>query len=265
MVDMKLQKKEATAFLNKRGRRIEMILYGLLLVFVIFAPLYLYSYLEYLLITLANAINLTKNWQDILSVALPVFSGACAIISVIFITFPVFHSFFTHSYKLYRAGLAGAPCYLPRDKGGYDKALRSGAVLGVIFVLCLLPLILLVSVCRPFAFHEDERIAALVSYLFFLIVAAGLALGFVVFLLFRPLFLFGYYSARGRSVRQSLSFSVKAMRAERAKTLYGKYIRAFLPSLLLSLLTLLVLFFLDTLPKMTMVYYRVADEITYGE
>ena len=126
-------------------------------------------------------------------------------------------------------------------------------------------MIVLVEVGTVFAFSDDRRIAMLVSYLFFLIVAIGLVLGFFVFLLFRPLFLFGYYSARGEKVGKALSKSVKRMRSSRAKQIYKEYINSFVPSLLLSIVTLLVYFFIDTLPKMSMVYFDVADDIIYNE
>ena len=116
-----------------------------------------------------------------------------------------------------------------------------------------------------FAFHEDSRVAMLVSYFLGLIVAAGLALGFLVFMLFRPFFLFGYYTARGEKVGAALSKSFKRMRSARAKQIYYAYIKAFLPSLLLSLATLLVLFLIDTLPKMSIVYFDIADDMAYGE
>jgi hypothetical protein len=55
------------------------------------------------------------------------------------------------------------------------------------------------------------------------------------------------------------------MRSPRAKQIYKEYIKAFLPSLLLSVPSVLVLFLIDTLPKMSLVYFEVADEIVYGE
>ena len=55
------------------------------------------------------------------------------------------------------------------------------------------------------------------------------------------------------------------MRTPRAKKIYKEYIRSFLPSLALSVVTILVLFIIDTLPKMMAVYYMVADDIVYGE
>ncbi len=55
------------------------------------------------------------------------------------------------------------------------------------------------------------------------------------------------------------------MKTERAKSLYKEYIKTFAPSLLLAIPTVTVLFFIDTLPKMILTYYRLADSLEYGE
>ena len=131
--------------------------------------------------------------------------------------------------------------------------------------ICLAPVIIISFVGSSLAESDNEVIVALVKYLFVFAIAAGLALGFLIFILLRPLFLFVYYTSRGESAGAAILLSVKRMRSHRAKEMYNKYIKAFLPSLLLSLATVLVLFFVDTLPKMSMVYFEVADEIAYGE
>lgn len=269
MIDLKLKKKEAVDFLGRKGRRIEIIFFGLILVFVSLLPIFLWSYLDYIFTTVieycTKGVKLTESLNSSLALVAPILSLAIALLFVIFVTLPVFSCFFGHSYRIYRDGMAGERKYFALGEQGYFGAMRSGAVIFGILALSLAPVIILVTLGTHFVFFDDERVSALVSYLFFLIVAAGLALGFLVFLLFRPLFLFGYYTARGKKVGEALSLSVKRMRSPRAKQIYKEYIKAFLPSLLLSLVTVLVLFLLDTLPKMSMVYFDIADDIIYGE
>lgn len=269
MIDIKLKKKEAAAFLGSRGRRIEIIFFGLLLVFSTLVPIFLLSYIEYLLLVLAGFISdvakLSESVLGVLEISASVIAFACAILFAIFVTFPIFACFFGNSYRIYREGIAGDRQYFAFGERGYFGAVSSGSVIFGIFAFCLIPVIVLSQIGMHFAFHEDHRIAMLVSYFLVLIVAAGLALGFLVFMLFRPFFLFGYYTARGEKVGAALSKSIKRMRSARAKQIYKAYIKAFLPSLLLSLATLLVLFLIDTLPKMSIVYFDIADDIAYGE
>lgn len=269
MIDIKLKKKEAAEFLGRKGRRIEIIFFGLLLTFVTILPLYLLSYLEYfseLLYELINGIlKLSASQGDIFLIAFDVLSLCISICAVVFITLPVFSCFFKSTYKIYRNGIAGNRASFELSEHGYFKAVRTGAVIFGIFALCLAPVIALVKIGMNLSFSENEAIAAIVEYLFVFVIALGLVLGFLIFLLFRPFFLFGYYTARGKNVIEALKESSTRMRSPRAKKIYGQYIKAFIPSLLLSVATVLVFFLLDTLPKMSMVYFDVADDIAYGE
>ena len=268
MVDIKLKKKEAAEFLGRKGRRIEIIFFGLLLVFVTIAPIYLFVYLEYFFCELADYVIKAMSlgaYSKAIELSCSIVAGACAILLGVFLTLPIFSCFFGSMYRIYRDGVAGKRKYLAFGEGGYVGALGSGAVIFGVFAICLVPVIALVNLGSYLADSSDERVVILVSYLFFLIVAAGLILGFLIFLLFKPLFLFAYYSSRGEKVTKAISKSVKRMRSPRAKQIYNDYIRAFLPSLLLSLATVLVLFLLDTLPKMSMVYLDIADEIAQEE
>lgn len=258
MVDIKLKKKEAAEFLGRKGRRIEIIFFGLLLVFVTVTPIYLSAYLEYFFFEILEQIGFEKSVLEFVSSTLAILFG---VIFAIFLTLPIFYCFFAHSYRTYRNGIAGERKYFAFGKSGYFGAMRSGAVIFGIFALCLIPVIVLVELGRIFASSADKRVATLVSYLFFIIVAVGLVLGFLIFLLFKPFFLFVYYVSKGEKLSRAISQSVKRMSSPRAKQIYWEYIKGFLPPLLLSLATLLVLFFLDTLPKMSIVYFNVADEI----
>lgn len=269
MTDIKQKKKEAAEFLGRKGRRIEIIFFGLLLTFVSIMPIYLCSYIvfffeklnEYIKIT----IKLTDSQSNIMLTALEILAICISVLFVIFLTFPVFSCFFKNSYKIYRQGIAGERKYFELGAHGYFGAIRSGAVFFGIFVLCLVPVIALVKIGTALTFSENKAIVDLVECLFIFIIAVGLVLGFLIFLLFKPLFLFGYYTARGKNVLEALKESVKRMRSPRAKKIYGAYIKAFLPSLLLSIATVLVFFLLDTLPKMSMVYFDIAEDIIYGE
>lgn len=269
MIDIKLKKKEAADFLSSRGRRIEIIFFGLLLVFATLVPIFLLSYIEYLLLVLvgfiSDVVKLSESVADVLVISASVIAFACAILFAIFVTFPIFSCFFGNSYRIYREGIAGGRRFLDFGERGYFGAILSGSVIFGVLAFCLAPVIALAELGMHFAFHEDSRIAMLVSYFLGLIIAVGLVIGFFIFMLFRPFFLFGYYTAKGEKVGVALSKSLKRMRSERAKQIYKAYIKTFLPSLLLSIATLLVLFLIDTLPKMSMVYFDIADDIAYGE
>ena len=268
MVDIKQRKKEAAEFLGRKGRRIEIIFFGLLLVFVTIASIYLFAYLEYFFYEIADHLIKTMAlgvYKGAIEISCSIVAGACAILLAIFLTLPIYACFFGSTYRIYRGGIAGRRKYFALGERGYFGAMSAGTIIFSVLVICLAPVIALVQLGEYLAKSDDERVVTLVTYLFFLIVAVGLVLGFLIFLLFRPLFLFAYYSAKGEKMTQALSKSVKRMRSPRAKQIYKEYIMAFLPSLLLSLATVLVLFLLDTLPKMTMVYFDVADDMSQGE
>lgn len=292
-INMKAIKSEATEFLNKKGRRIELILCALVLVFTAVVPIFFYSYIVDFTFMAMNKADLNFNamMEDIISVAVRVISCILSLLFVVFVTFPVYSSYFGFSYKLYRNGIAGNGEHFPNGKG-YGHALSTGGILyGVLFV-SLVPLVLLVdlgnllfSLVNDEAFAEkilskikneeiseyigkllqELSIADFLNAFFFVIIIVGLVLSFLVFLLFKPTFLVGYFIARGEKAGRAIKLSRERMRTARAKKIYGDYIKSFLPSLLISVVTLLTLFLIDTLPKMTVVYFEIADEIVYGE
>lgn len=268
-MNIKSKIKEAAEFLGKRGRRIEFIFFGLILVFVSLMPMFLYSYMEYLFAIFADytmdVAGLTVEQADGLFTVLNALAFCVAILFAVLVTFPTFYCFFGYSYKLYREGIAGRGRYLDLGERGYLGALGSGAVICGVLAICIAPVIVLVTIGNKLAFVENELVSILVKYVFVVVVAGGLAIGFLIFVLFKPLFLFAYYSARGERTLSAISKSVERMRSPRAKQIYKEYIKAFLPSLLLSVASILVLFLLDTLPKMSIVYFDIADEIIYGE
>ena len=262
MNSVKELKREATDFLGKKGRRIDMIFYCLILIFVLISPIFIFHYTQYLAFWAISALPIRIVDAGLLALVLAlVFS----IVFALLVSLPVVHSYFKYSYKMYREGIAGRLSYFSRGKGEYGKSFVGGLFIGLFMAACASPLMILVNLMRPLAVHPDKRISALVSYLFFLIVAVGLALCFGVFLLLRPMFLFCYYTSRGYSVGRSFSMSVKNMRSARAKRLHADYVKAFLLDILLSIATFLIWFVIDTLPKMTLVYQRIADEIASVE
>ena len=269
MIDIKLQKKEAADFLNKKGRRIDLIFFGLVLVFTAIMPFYLFSYFSYLFEFVAEYIvktaGLAEKYLETFEMIFVLASAAFAVLLYVFITFPTYSCFFCHSYKVYRNGIAGERKLLCFGKHGYGGALGAGSLIFGIFALCLAPVIAFVTFGIGYVTDNETTLATILSYLFVVGVAICLALGFLIFLLFKPLFLLGYYVARGKKLGEACSLSVRQMRSQRAKQIYWQYIGAFLPSLLLGLVTVLVLFLIDTLPKMTVVYFNVADDIIYGE
>ena len=269
MIDIKLQKKEAADFLNKKGRRIDLIFFGLVLVFTAIMPFYLFSYVSYSLEFVADyivkAAGLAEKYLEIFEIIFIAVSAALAVLLYVFITFPIYSCFFGHTYRIYRNGIAGERKLLCFGPYGYGGALRSGAIIFGVLAICLVPVIFLVDLGMKFASNEGSTLALILNYLFVFVVATGLVIGFLIFLLFKPLFLVGYYVARGKKLKEACSLSVKHMRSQKAKEIYGQYIKSFLPSLLLSLVTVLVLFLMDTLPKMMIVYFNIADEIIYGE
>ena len=266
---VKSLKKEMTSFLGKKGRRIELIMYSFAVVFVIVAPIYLFvcsaALAEYLAAFVIGDVKLDEASLNIIITTINTVAGAIAISSVIFVTFPVLHGYFLSSYRLYRDGAAGDSVCIGQVKNSYMRSLVSGAAIGGIALICVLPFIAIVNAATVFANHNDTKIAALVSYLFIPILFVGLVLGFLIFLLFRAWFLFGYYSSKGKNFKESMLLSFKMMKTERARRMYKDYIKSFLPSLLLALPTVMVLFFIDTLPKMMLTYYRLADSLEYGE
>ena len=290
---MKIRKKEATEFLNKRGRRIELILVSIMLLFAAVAPLLVYFYVGNIFITLYNGLNLNVSGtiEEIISIAIRAVACIFSLLLVIFVTLPTYSGFFNFSYKLYRKGIADGIGNFGSNNG-YFRAISSGGVIYGVLFLSLVPVVLLVDLGNLlYDFLKDterinkllnsikikeisdllketifnESVASVFAGVFFLVIVVGLVLGFLVFLLFKPLFLFAYFTARGEKSGSAIKLSRERMRSARAKKLYGSYITSFLPALLLSVVSLLTLFLIDTLPKMTVVYFEIADEIVYGE
>lgn len=269
MIDIKQKKREAADFLSRKGRRIEFIFFGLLLIFVTIVPFYLYAYIKYLFLEIFKSVEQIYKFTDmqteIILLILLMIDVACAVIFAVFVTFPVYSCFFDFSYKIYRDGARGKQRYLACGKRGYWKACGSGCVIVVTFALSIAPVIALVMLGKYFATFDDERFVALVNNLFFIVLAIGFVAGFLIFIFFKPFFLFGYYIAKGKNVIEALTLSDKQMKNPRANEIYFAYIKSFIPSLLLSLATFLILFIVDTLPKMMTVYFDVAEDIAYVE
>ncbi len=268
-MNIKLKIKDAAEFLGRKGRRINLIFFGLILVFVTFTPIFIHSYAEYfsyLLIDylLESEIIAPLNEKTLVHIVYLV-AFIFAMIFLILVTCPIYYSFFAYSYQTYRNGIAGKAQFFNISTYGYLNYLSWGIVIFSAFAICFVPLIIMVSCVQRLILSVDDRISTLIEYLFIFIIAAGLVIGFLIFLLLRPLFLFVHYSLRGENFDKAVVLSIRRMRSPRAKRLYKEYIKAFLPSLILSVVTIVVLFLLDTLPKMTLVYFEVADEIVYGE
>ena len=268
-MNIKAEKKDAAVFLGKKGRRADFVFLGIIIIFVTIIPVFLFSYMAYLfsvaVVSIFEGMTFSPPIATLISYSGVILALVLTALFVIFVTFPVFHSFFGFSYRMYREGMAGRSEFLKSPAFGYFGLLRAGAVSVGVLILSLLPVLIFIEIGNYFSVSENSSIAAMAQGLFLFIAILGIVLGFCVFLLFRPIFLFGYFSARGESVRASLKKSRAVMKKKRAKQLYSEYIKAFLPSLLLALPTFLVLFFVDTLPKMMIVYYRLSDELVYSE
>ena len=267
-MDIKAEKKEAARFLNQRGRRIDFVFFGLMLIFVWITPIFLYNYVAYLVCTFVigfwGHLKFTKLVANLLSAIAPTAGVIVAVLFLIFVTLPVMHRFFSFSYRMHRQGIAGREGFFC---GGelYTKSLAKGSVSSGVLIICALPGILFYNLARLMVKSSDEMISTFGTGIFAFAVLAGIVLGFFVLLLFRPIFLYGYFSAKGEKVDSAIKKSLKIMKTEKAKGFYKSYMKSFAPALLLAIPTFLVLFFVDTLPKMILVYYKLCDELLYGE
>lgn len=272
MNTIKQRKREAAEFLGRKGRRIEIIFFGLLLVFVTFVPIYIYYCTEELFAALVNYIcntaKLTAEVRGYIDIGATCLTVLIISLFAIFVSFPAYAQFFSYSYKVYRDSVAGAPKYFSFGKGGYGRAIVSGFFIALAFALCLAPVIAIFNVGLYVISLTEEKIKILsmiLNYAFPIFIVIGLLIGFFVFLLFYPFFLFPYYVAREKNAFRAIGLSVRQMRKKSAKKLYWRYIGGFLPSIILSLITILVLFLIDTMPKMSMVYFDVAEDIVAAE
>ena len=266
-MDIKAEKKEAARFLNQRGRRIDFVIFGLILIFVGMSPVFLYSYVAYLVSTIVVGIvgdmQFTKLVADLLSSIAPVSGTIIAILFLVFVTLPVMQYFFFFSYRMYRQGVAGKCSYF--SGGSYKSALALGSISSSVLIVSFIPIIFAYDIAKHITKSPDQMIANFGRGIFAFVVILGIVLGFFVFLLFRSLFLFAYFASKGENVGEAIKKSCKIMKTQKAKRYYKSYIKSFLPNLLLALPTFLVLFFIDTLPKMMIVYYKLCDELLYGD
>lgn len=268
-MNIKAEKKEAAEFLNKKGRRANLVFYGIILIFVVLAPVFLFSYTAYLLsyavTSIFEGMTFSLTVATLISYSGVILAAILTALFVIFVTLPIFHSFFGYSYRIYREGIAGESAFLQSGEGRYSSLIRAGFISVGVLAFCLLPVAIFSELGNLLASSANTTLASIAKGLFLFIMILGFVLGFCVFLLFRPIFLFGYFSAKGENVRTSIKKSRAVMKRKGAKKLYSEYIKSFLPSLCLAVPTFLVLFFIDTLPKMIIVYYRLSDELVCGE
>ncbi len=268
-MNIKTEKKDAAVFLGKRGRRVDFVFWGIIIIFVTIAPVFLFSYTAHLLsvavVNIFAGMTFSPTVATIISYSGVILAFVLTLFLVIFFTFPVFHSFFGFSYRIYREGMGAKNEFSKSPAFGYFGLLRAGFISVGVLIISLIPVFASMKFGNSLVVSGNSSIAAMARGLFLFIIILGIVLGFCVFLLFRPIFLFGYFSARGESVRVSLKKSRAIMKKKSSKKLYSAYIKAFLPSLSLALPTFMVLFFVDTLPKMMIVYYRLSDELVYSE
>ena len=102
-MDIKAEKKEAARFLNQRGRRIDFVFFGLMLIFVWMTPIFLYNYVAYLVCTFVigfwGHLKFTKLVANLLSAIAPTAGVIVAVLFLIFVTLPVMQRFFLlHRY-----------------------------------------------------------------------------------------------------------------------------------------------------------------------
>ena len=264
MAYIKLQKNEAVEFLSKKGRRIEIIFFGLILTFISILPVFLFYYLYEISLILVKRNISSADMQNYIMAGVVVTALACIMLFAVFVIFPTYSYFFKYVYRIYSESLDINRRYACVSRGRYHNMIGSGLVITLIFALCLAPLIALVALGAQIA-KVGGTLANILNYLFVFVVFAGIVIGWVIFLLFRPLFLFCYFSSAGEGVLNAMRQSARLMRTRRAKQIYKEYMTALFSSLILSAATLLILFFIDALPKMTVVYYRVADDIILGD
>ena len=267
-MDIKLEKKQATRFLGQRGRRIDFLFFGLILIFVWMVPIFLYNYVAYLVSTLIVGVwghlKFTKLVADLLSAIAPAMGIIIAVLFLIFVTLPVMHRFFSFSYRMHRQGIAGRYGFFS-GRESYSKSLSSGIIPCGVVIACGIPCVIFYNIAKSITRSSNETVATLGKGIFAFVVMVGIVIGFFVFLLFRSFFLYGYFSAKGDKPSLAVKKSCKIMKTQKAKSFYKAYIKSFVPSLLLAFPTFFVLFFIDTLPKMIIVYYKLCDELLYGE
>ena len=268
-MNIKTEKKEAARFLNQKGRRIDLLVFELIMIFASLSPIFIYHYVTYLVSTLivwsVGDAELSQGVANFLTALSPISGLLLSTLFMIFVTCPIMHRFFLFSYRTHRQGVAGRAEFFGGDGAKYSSSLAKGAVCVATLGICILPIVGSYKVATLLVESENETVAALGVGIFAFLVLTGIFLGFCVFLLFRPLFLFGYFSAKGETVGASFKKSFKVMKTKKAKALYKSYMASFTPSLLLAIPTVFVLFFVDTLPKMITVYYKLCDELVYGD
>ena len=120
------------------------------------------------------------------------------------------YRFFVYTYRMYRQGIAGNPKFL--DKSGYLKSICMGGVSVGVLLVCFIPIVGLYHFAVYISSSSDEFVSNLGSGIFVFVILIGIFLGFCVFLLFRPLFLYGYFVAKGQNVPTALKSSCKIMK-----------------------------------------------------
>ena len=185
-MDIKAEKKEAARFLNQRGRRIDFVIFGLILIFVGMSPVFLYSYVAYLVspivVGIVGDMQFTKLVADLLSSIAPVSGTIIAILFLVFVTLPVMQYFFFFSYRMYRQGVAGKCSYF--SGGSYKSALALGSISSSVLIVSFIPIIFAYDIAKHITKSPDQMIANFGRGIFAFVVILGIVLGFFVFLLF---------------------------------------------------------------------------------
>ena len=194
------------------------------------------------------------------------YSGMAAFAAAeVFIAFPVIGGFLLFSYKLYKNDKAHiSQLFYPFvDKGTYFKILKCAfLILLRVTFLCTIPaisviasqkIIEMMAKLNPFM-HIVSFFGAFAS------VALSVALAVVLAFLTAGGYLIPYFMCKGFSVSDASRMSARAMRGK--KYITAKYIFGFTGVIIISLLTVGMLFVVYTLPVMIFAYFIYADQIT---
>ena len=264
-------REEAKGILYSNGNSLRLVLLSILSMFAVLVPVLVYVYTSSLIITLFD-----ENGENILiSYILPALP---AIAAAVFISMPAISG----AYHFGACVCDGDKTdYLSGYTNGYFKSMATGGILTLRWIPAIIVLVLTAIVPPLAAEAADEALQPFYEELYsqydmlidiewlistlinwgvtVALMAIAAMLSIITVLLSGSIFFFPFFIARGLSVSEALNRSRELTMQH--KGIGPRFLLSFLPLLLLSALTLGLLFVFYVLPLMLLTYFSLAEKI----
>lgn len=272
---MKAIRAEAKKTLYSRSNQTRLVLLGIITTFGIMIPVLTLSYA-------ASLIDILLYEYEYGTLIATVASSALAVISAVLVTFPLISDAYQCAFDCFNGSRVRYAGCFGKD---YKRHIGAGALLSVRWLPAVALLLLSASLpsfiagrladANAQALNEATKaidglidlhwlVEILLSWAFMLLfITAALAVSFIIFFCFGSLFMFPYFVSRGKSLSESVRMSKRIMK--QSKGANRRFLSSFTGLMILSVLSLGILFIFYCLPLMLVSYFEAAGRLENGE